>query len=75
MITIEAIDKMVPNQLYFSLKEACELKGLNYKTANNRRLLQPNNGKECIKVGGIRKFTRTVVLPWLLQSDAELEGK
>ncbi|MCE5256038.1 MAG: hypothetical protein LLF89_04240 [Spirochaetaceae bacterium] len=35
----------LPPKQWFSLKEACDLKGLNYKTACNRPYLQPNHGE------------------------------
>src|SRR5271157_3870012 len=47
----------LPQRAFFTLKEACDYKNLNYKTACNRTGLQPNSGKEDGKVGG-RKVWR-----------------
>lgn len=66
-------ESFIPPKQWFSLDEACFLKGLNYKTACNRIYLQPNGGKPDAKVGGRKKFSRSTVLQWLVLSDDELK--
>ncbi len=61
----------VPNQMFFNLKECCQLKGINYKTICNKTYLQPNKGKG-VKIGGRKCFRKDVVLNWLLQTDSML---
>lgn len=70
----EELEKMVPQKAWFFLKDACLLKGLNYKTACNKPYLQPNNGKEDGRVGGRKAFLRPTILKWLSLSDSEIEG-
>jgi len=64
----------IPPRQWFSLGEACLLKGLNYKTACNRTYLQPNGGKAEMKIGGRKKFSRSTILQWLLLPDDELKS-
>ena len=67
------ISKIVPDKYWFTLKEACVLKGLNYKTACNRVTeLQPNHGIPDGKVGGRKVFNRETVIAWIALSDEEL---
>jgi len=40
----EDFGDLVPAKAWFTLKESCTIKGLNYKTACNRTVLQPNKG-------------------------------
>ena len=71
----EEVEKLVPNQVWFTLKEVCKLKNLNYKTAcNQKELLQPNRSIPDAMIGGRKMFSRNTVLDWILQSDEELEG-
>ena len=56
----------VPNKMYFTLKECCELKNVNYKTVCNKKYLQPS---ECEIVGGRKQFRRDVVCSWLFETD------
>lgn len=63
---------IIPNKYWFNLKEACALKGLNYKTAGNRRRFQPNRGIEDGKVGGRKVWRRDTIIKWLGQTDDEL---
>lgn len=63
-------DKIVPNKAWFTLKEACSLKGLNYKTACNRpEELQPNRGCGELKVGGRKVFSRQTIIQWIAIGD------
>jgi hypothetical protein len=64
----------IPAKAYFTLKEACELKNLHYKTACNRTHLQPNRGITEARIGGRKAFTRETVLAWLEMDDVTLEA-
>ena len=68
----EQIEKVVPNKLWFNLREACELKNLNYKTACNRKYLQPNKGKPDGLIGGKKSFLRETIINWLILTDKEI---
>ena len=63
---------VIPNKFWFNLKEACELKGLNYKTAGNNRRFQPNGGVRDGKVGGRNVWKRDTIIKWLEQTDDKL---
>lgn len=54
---------------WYTLKEACDLKNLNYKTACNRKSLQPNGGKEDGHIGGKRVFSRGTIMDWICLTD------
>jgi hypothetical protein len=56
-----------------NLKTACELKGINKKTAQNKPWLQPNLGKR-ERVGSKLVWHREDILEWLGKTDQELEG-
>ncbi|KPJ88947.1 MAG: hypothetical protein AMS17_03805 [Spirochaetes bacterium DG_61] len=64
--------KEVPIKQWFTLKEACELKGINLKTACNRPYLKPLCGKEEGVIGGRKSWRLETILKWLNQNDAEL---
>ena len=66
------INSIVPAKAFFSLKEACSLKGLNYKTACNRPYLQPNRGKADGLIGGKKSFKRQTVINWVSQTDEDI---
>jgi hypothetical protein len=68
-------DIILPPKNWFTLREACELKNLNYKTACNRPKLQPNFGKMDGRIGGRKCFRRTTILAWLMQSDEEIDSQ
>ena len=63
---------IIPNKFWFNLKEACTLKGLNYKTAGNRPWFQPNGGIGDGKVGGRKVWRRDTIIKWLEQTDDDL---
>jgi hypothetical protein len=66
---VQAVTDFVPMKANFTLKEACDLKGLCYKTAVNRVRLQPGSGKADGYIGGRKVFARATVLAWLYQYD------
>lgn len=57
---------------WYSLKEACELKGLNYKTSCNKTYLQPKKGIPEGKIGGVKKWTNKTIREWLYQTDSDI---
>ena len=61
----------VPNKLWFSLKECCEMKGVKIKTLYNHPELQPKKGLGEI-IGGRKQFRRDDVIDWLFKSDTSL---
>lgn len=65
---IKVLTSFVPNKMWFSLKECCALKGINYKTICNHTELQP----QCYSiVSGRKMFRRDIVLPWLITTDED----
>ena len=66
------IPPFVPNHYWFNLKECCALKGLCYKTACNKKWLQPNAGKPDGTVGGRKVWSYSTVTDWITKSDSEL---
>ena len=64
----------LPQKAFFTLKEVCYYKNLNYKTACNRLVLQPNSGREDGKVGGRKVWRYATVASWISLTDSELVG-
>lgn len=58
----------VPNKVWFSLQECCDMKGVNIHTMYNHKELQPNGGRGCF-IGGRKQFRKDVVIQWLLMAD------
>jgi hypothetical protein len=70
----EKVEELVPKKIWFSLREVCELKNLNYKSACNKKAtLQPNKGLPDAYISGRKMFNRETVLDWLMKSDDELK--
>ena len=61
----------LPNKAFFTLAEACAYKGLNYKTACNKRTLQPNRGIPDGKLGGRKVWGYKTVAMWITKLDNE----
>lgn len=57
---------------WVTYEQACEYKGINPKTAANKRYLQPNKGIPDGKIGGRRCWHRTTIEIWLLLTDDAL---
>jgi hypothetical protein len=72
-VIMDGILSFLPNKYWFSLREACEVKNLAYKTACNRTGLQPNHGKADGTIGGKKCFRRETIIAWLMLSDEEIE--
>lgn len=68
------LDCPVPLKAWFTLREACVLKGVNYKTCLNKKWIQPNGGVGA-KVGGRKVFSHEQVLEWLNKTDDDLQGE
>jgi hypothetical protein len=68
------IEQMLDLQVkyWLTLKEACELKGICYKTTLNRPELKPNHGKEDGIIGGRKMYTRQTVMEWVEKTDDQL---
>jgi len=64
--------KEVPIKQWFTLKEACELKGINFKTACNKSYLKPNCGKPDGIIAGRKSWKLETILKWIDQTDDEL---
>jgi len=64
--------EIIPYREWYTLKEACELKGLNMKTAYNKRYLMPNKGIYEGEIGGRKCFKRETVLAWLMLTDSDI---
>jgi len=63
----------VPKKQWFNLTEACELKGINFKSACNKPYLKPNCGKEDGIIAGRKSWKLETILRWLNQDDSELK--
>lgn len=68
----EAGEWQVRNKEWWNLREACEKKGLCYKTACNRKELQPNGGISEGKIGGRKMWRWTTIERWLALTDDEI---
>jgi len=56
---IEDLNDLVPKKVWFSLKEICELKNLNYHSAcNYKKKLQPNKGVPEAWISGNKMWNR-----------------
>ena len=65
--------KEVPVKQWFTLKEACELKGINFKSACNKSYLKPNCGEPDGIIAGRKSWKLETILTWLNQTDDELK--
>jgi hypothetical protein len=63
----------LPQKAFFTLKEACYYKKLNYKTACNRPALQRNSGKADGTVGGRKVWRYATIAGWIAMTAAEIE--
>lgn len=66
------LDQIIPQKLWFSLRECCGLKGLNYKTACNRIYLQPNKGNPDGRIGGKKMWNYATLYSWLTMPDSQI---
>lgn len=66
-------EPILPDHYWFNLKDCCRLKGLNYKTACNKKWLQPNKGVPDGIVGGRKVWAFKTVKDWILKTDSEIK--
>jgi len=57
---------------WYTLDEACEIKGTSAKTAKNQPWLQPKGGEPDAVVGKKKRWHRETIRQWLDQTDEEL---
>lgn len=62
------------SQQWYTLEEACCLKGISKKTAQNQTWLQPRGGVEDAVVGRKKRWHRSTIIEWLDQTDQELRS-
>ena len=64
-------NKMIPQKKYYSLKEACTLKGINYgsTSSSKNRKYQPNRGIPDCYAGGGRRWKHETICEWLKKGD------
>jgi len=65
---------MSNKRAWISLREAAEMKGINYHTIMNRKHLQPNGGREDARIGGRKKWLRSTIENWISKTDEELRN-
>jgi len=63
----------IPKKQWFNLKEACELKNVNYRSICNKPWLKPNNGTPDGIVNGRKCWLAETIARWLNQTDDELK--
>ena len=66
--------KVTPHQEWYTLPQACELKGVPYGTIQRYRRLQPNHGTPDGRVSRCNRWRWKTVEKWCLQTDQDLEG-
>ena len=64
---------IIPNKVWFTLKERCALKILNYKTSFNCKWPQPNKGIPEGMIGGGKIWLSETILAWLTMTDDKRE--
>ena len=67
------LEDLVPRQVWFTLREACDVKNLNYKTSCNKVHLQPGKGKPDGKIGGKKVWSRLTIIDWVGKTDENIE--
>lgn len=70
----ESPESVLLNQQWYTLDEACALKGIIAKTARNQPSLQPNGGEPDAVVGRKRRWRRDTIRRWLDETDEDLES-
>lgn len=68
-------EEVVPRieQEWYDLATACRIKGVNLKTAQNQRWLQPRNGEPDAVVGRRNRWHRSTILSWLVKTDEDMQ--
>lgn len=61
---------------WYTLREACAMKGVNYRSVINKPYLKPNAGRNYdAVVGGRKVYSMDTIATWLLEDDNTLAGK
>ena len=60
---------IIPSKLWFTLRESCDLKGISYCSACNKRQLQPNGGEPDAVISGRNVWRRDTIAEWLYSTD------
>ena len=63
------MESLLPRKAWFTLKEICAYKGINYKTALNKPLLRPRPEET---IAGRKMYSRKAVIEWLGKTDKDL---
>lgn len=66
------VERLIPEKVWFTLKESCFLKSLNYGSTCNKKYLQPNLGVPDSMIGGVKMWNRNSLLNWVLLSDEQI---
>ena len=64
--------KIDPQQAWFTLMEACRLKGVKHNSVKSRPRLQPNHGKEDGIISGRKRWRRETIMNWIPLTDDNL---
>jgi len=59
-------------RVWFDLAAACELKGINKKTAQNLKWLQPRGGEPDAWIGRKKRWSEKTIAEWIMKTDEEL---
>ena len=70
LILREIENKVIPSQEWFTRRECCALKNINYNTVKNKKHIWPKGQKI---IGGVTQYPRHEVIIWLPKSDKQLE--
>ena len=69
-------DEKFREKFWYTLKEACLLKGINYRTALNRIEIRPNSGVPDGIIAGRKKWRKETIEKWVKLTDEDLiKGK
>jgi hypothetical protein len=60
---------IIPNKLWFTLRESCDLKGISYFSACNKKELQPKGGVPDAVISGRNVWRRDTIAEWLYSTD------
>ena len=64
--------KINPSQEWYDLKQACQLKGVNYHTVISNHRYQPNSGMEDAIICGRRRWKQETIEQWIQVTDGNL---
>ncbi len=63
---------IIPNKLWFTLRESCDLKGISYFSACNKKQLQPNSAVPDAVISGRNVWRRDTIAKWVYSTDKEI---